>query len=157
MTEVNEQEVPQSPHLPVRFTLHDLGGDRVGVRGTDKYGNAGQTVLDGSRIAAIDDLFRRKEAEALVDGAAAALFGENGPFAEFLAISDQVNALLDTSKPVDPTSYIVVEHAVEGPTPKEEVRVDLSHDKDTWILHLISIGEHDRLTWWGNELEVERV
>lgn len=127
------------------FTMQTLVNDRVLVTGQDVTGTTGKVVLDGSQWVEINGRDDVSKAEAAFEAAVEEFFAPITEAAEKLSKS--------LERPTDPSSYIVLQEAVEavGPRPAQLVKLT----RDSQIIRLIEEGQTDRLIWVGDdELEI---
>lgn len=129
------------------FTTQKLVGSRVLVKGADSSGTEGQTILDSTQWDEINSHTAFDKATEAFEAAVESFFA---PLTE---ATEAINKALN--KPNDPLSYVVLHEAVEGTAPQAEQLIKLSHD--SIVLRLIEQGDHDRLVWVGDELEVLEV
>lgn len=131
-----------------QFTTVALTGDRVLVKGTDVFGNEGQTVLDGAAWAEVKRHRAFHEAEGSFDTAVEEFF------APLMEASEKLQQAIATPA-LDPDSYVVLvegEEATEGRS-QEVIKLDT----DSIVLRLIERGDTDRLVWVMDQLEVMQV
>lgn len=126
------------------FTTTQLTGDRVLVQGTDIAGYAGKTVIDGAQWAELNARTNLNKAQEAFDSAVEDFFK---PLQD---AADKIEKSL--AKPIDSSSYVVLDEGTEGvhATPRQVVH--LTHD--SIVLRLIEDGQSDRLLWVNDELEV---
>lgn len=127
------------------FTTVALTGDRVLVKGTDRFGTAGQTVLEGFAWSQVKRHKAFKSAEATFDSAVEDFF------APLMAAADQLEESLAVKQP-DPDTYVVLDEGVEASPGKDREVIHL--DPDSVVLRLIEAGQTDRLVWVMDRLEV---
>lgn len=132
----------------MQFTTTNLVGDRVLVKGTDKFGTEGSQVVSSTQwndVLAHDSYLTATDAyETAVEEF----------FAPLMAAAAQAEKKLARPKN-DPSAYVVLHEGVEAVAGEERVLIQL--DKDSVILRLISDGDFDRLVWVADELEVLEV
>lgn len=131
-----------------QFTTVALTGDRVLVKGTDRFGTTGETVLDGSTWAEVKRHTAFKDAESTFNEAVEDFF------APLMEAADQLQSTLSVRKP-DPDTYVVLEEG-EAATPGRQREV-IHLDADSVVLRLIEAGQTDRLVWVMDRLEVMQV
>lgn len=126
------------------FTTIKLAGNRVVVRGTDKFGTNGEQVLDATEWVEINERDEVSQAEAAFNQAVEQFFGP------LTSAIDTYNK--DRVVPQDPAQYIVLSEPTEGQpaSPGQVLRLDQA----SVILRLIEDGDSDRLVWVGGKLEV---
>lgn len=127
------------------FTTTQLIGDRVLVRGEDRFGVTGETVLEGFAWAQVKRHKAFKDAEATFSEAVESFFEP------LLAAADKLEGSLQVRKP-NPDTYVVLNEGVEA-TPGVEREV-IHLDPDSVVLRLIEAGQGDRLVWVMDRLEV---
>ena len=127
------------------FTTTQLIGDRVLVRGTDRFGTEGETVLEGFAWAQVKRHSAFKDAEATFNDAVEEFF------APLMQAADALEDSLSVRKP-NPDTYVVLNEGVEA-TPGVEREV-IHLDPDSVVLRLIEAGQGDRLVWVMDRLEV---
>lgn len=130
-----------------QFTTTKLVNQRVLVKGTDKFGTEGQTVLDASQWneLSVDKRFdaATKEFDAAVESF----------FAPLTEAADKVKAAHHQEP--DPVGFVVLSEAVEGVAP-QPARVRML-TPDSIVLRLLESGDGDRLAWINDNLEVLEV
>lgn len=130
------------------FTTATLTNDRVMVKGTDRFGTEGTTVLDGSEWAQVKRHQAFHTAESAFDQSVEEFF------APLMAAADQLEQALSVPKP-DPITYVVLDEGEEGTDGRERSVIKLS--PDSVVLRIIESGETDRLVWVMDSLEVMTV
>lgn len=130
------------------FTTANLTGERVLVKGTDRFGTEGTTVLDGSVWAQVKRHQAFHSAEETFDSAVEDFF------APLLEAAGQLEDALAVPAP-DPITYVVLNEGVEGTDGREREVIKL--DPDSVVLRLIEAGDTDRLVWVMDRLEVMTV
>lgn len=128
------------------FTINKLTGHRVAVSGEDTYGNAGSTVLDSRQWDEINQVDVAKLAHEAFDAKVMEFFE---PLTE---AAEAHNAAVKKANEVDELTYITVQEHVEGQAGSPEIRRQLSHDSQ--VLRLLGSGDHRRLIWVGDNLEI---
>jgi hypothetical protein len=128
-----------------QFTTVALTGDRVLVKGTDRFGTEGQTVLDGYAWAEVKRHSAFKDATSTFDSAVEEFF------APLMDAAAQLDEALSVKQP-DPDTYVVLEEGVEATAGKQREVIHL--DPDSVVLRFIEAGQHDRLVWVMDRLEV---
>ena len=131
-----------------QFTTVQLTGERVLVKGEDRFGTTGETVLDGSTWAEVK---RHQAFHSAQDSFEAAVEEFFAPLQE---AGDKLNAALSTPK-VDPDTYVVLVEGEEGTPGRQQEVIKL--DQDSVVLRLIERGDFDRLVWVMDRLEVMTV
>lgn len=131
-----------------QFTTISLSGERVLVKGTDRFGTEGQTVLDGSTWAEVK---RHRAFHLATDGFDAAV---ETFFAPLMEAADQLNKAIATPKP-DPDTYVILVEGEEGTPGRQQEVIKL--DADSVVLRLIERGDTDRLVWVMDSLEIMTV
>lgn len=131
-----------------QFTTIPLSNERVLVKGTDRFGTSGETVLDGSAWAEVK---RHRAYHEATDGFDAAV---EEFFAPLMEAADKLEQAISLPKP-DPDTYVVLSEGVEG-TPGKEAEV-IKLGPDSVVLRLIERGDTDRLVWVMDRLEVMAV
>lgn len=127
------------------FTTLNLSGERVLVKGTDSQGTMGQTVVDSSEWTEVKRRSEHSEAHENFEAAVEDFFKPLTEAAEKLQLQfNQVE--------LDPISYVTLEEGEEASSGKEEVVIKLS--PDSVILRILESGDHSRLVWVGDTLEV---
>lgn len=126
------------------FTTLELVNDQTLVIGEDIKGVTGQQVVDSSQWAEIKAHAQLDQANEEFNQAVEEFF------APLNAAADKAQAA--TSRPQDPSSYIVLHEGVEGAQEQPAHVVALS--KGSVILRLIEEGQHNRLIWVNEELVV---
>lgn len=127
-----------------QFKTTNLVGDRVLVQGTDFLGTEGKVVLDSSQWTELNKHKQWESATQEFDAAVEAFFA---PISE---AADKVKAQTKTER--DPVSFVVLEEETKGVQAKPAHVVSLT--KDSQILRIIESGDHDRLAWVGDDLEI---
>lgn len=128
------------------FSTIALQGNRTVVRGTDKFGTDGTTVLDTTQWADIVALDTHKVAEAGFDDAVLSFFK---PITDAADAFEEATASTQVD---DPISYLVMAEGTEGVRPVAEKRITLNHASQ--VLRLIELNHTDRLVWVGERLEI---
>lgn len=131
-----------------QFTTINLTGDRVLVKGTDRFGTTGETVLDGYTWAEVKRHSAYKDAQSTFDSSVEAFF------APLMEAAEKLDQALAVRQP-DPDTYVVLSEGVEA-TPGQDREV-IHLDRDAVVLRLIEAGQHDRLVWVMDRLEVMQV
>lgn len=127
------------------FTMLNLADERVLIKGTDSQGTDGQTVVFATEW---NEVKRRQQfAEHSEDFDAAV----EEFFAPLMEAATKLEDALAVPKP-DPISYVVFDEGVESTPGRQREVHKLSHD--SIVLRLIESGDHDRLVWVGDRLEV---
>lgn len=126
------------------FTITKLVGHRALVAGTDRNNVTNQTVVDTAQWESLSENKELKAAQEAFDAAVTAHFADITAAAERVASVAKGDA--------DPLTYIVSQEAVEGVAGQPERRVQLSHDSQ--VLRAVESGQHDRLVWVGDSLEI---
>lgn len=127
------------------FSIHTLVGERVLVKGTDQFGVTGQTVLDSSQWAQVNSHKEYDQATEAFEQAVEEFFA---PILDAAAQLDQAKAKPEP----DSIGYVVLSEPEEGRPAKPGHLVKLTHD--SIVLRLLEGGQHDRLAWVGDNLEV---
>lgn len=130
------------------FTTAKLTNERVLVKGTDRFGTEGTTVLDGSEWAEVQRRYSFTEATQNFDATVEEFF------APLFEATDKLDASLKRPGP-DPITYVVFDEGVEGTPSRHRDVVRLN--QDSVVLRLIEQGNFDRLVWVLDSLEVMTV
>lgn len=130
------------------FSTINLTGERVLVKGTDRFGTDGETVLDATEWNEVQRHLGFSKAKESFDASVEEFF------APLMAAADQLQEQLSVPKP-DPDSYIVLDEGEEGSAGRSREVIKLGHD--SIVLRLIARGETDRLVWVMDQLEVMAV
>jgi hypothetical protein len=130
-----------------QFTTTRLVDERVLVQGTDVFGNEGQTVLDSSQWTEVNSHKEFDQATAAFDAAVEEFFK---PLTE---AAEAVGKKLE--KQPDPIGFVVLSEEVAGVQGKPAHLVKLT--KDSTVLRILESGDHDRLAWVNDQLEVLEV
>lgn len=127
------------------FSTLKLSGERVVVRGADRTGVEGETVLNAAEWNAIKTARDGDKAEAEFNATVEAFFAP---------ITEAIDALESSRRgeDADPATFVVVDEGVEG-TPSRPRRV-ASLSRDSIVLRLLEEGKDDRLVWVLDQLEV---
>lgn len=128
------------------FTTTPLLGNKALVRGTDRFGVTGQTVLDSTEFESLLQNSRIDEAKAEFDAAVEDFFSE------LTEASERLNDALTQAEEGDPAEYVVISEATEGSAATGRVIHKLG--PDAIVLRIIAAGEFDRLVWVGDKLTV---
>lgn len=126
------------------FTTTRLSGNRVLVRGTDVTGATGEQVLASSQWDGVHVSTELSEAHAAFDETVREFFAPLTEAADALNEAHSVD--------VDPNTYIVLEEPEEGTAASAGKVVELSYDSQ--ILRILESGDHDRLIWVQQKLEI---
>ena len=127
------------------FSTQRLVNSRVLVTGTDKAGTDGTTTLDSTQW---DEVNANSLYSKAVDEFDAAV---DEFFKPLLDAADKASAAKVT-KPDDPSSYVVLNEAVDSVEGRPAQLVHLN--SDSIVLRLIEEGNTDRLVWVEGSLEV---
>lgn len=130
------------------FTMLNLSGERVLIKGTDNQGTEGQTVVSSSEWNEVKRHTQHSEAHEDFDRVVEEFFKPLTEAAEKLDLAFN-------QKSRDPISYVVLDEGSEGEARREEVVIKLSHD--SVVLRILESGDTDRLVWVGDTLEVLEV
>lgn len=126
------------------FTTVKLAGQRTLVTGEDAHGNNGKVVLQSREWDYV-------KAESTQDHRLAEFNAVVDEF--FKPLTDAVDAYNEGVKSdVDPIDTVTIGDEVEGVEHKPAKVIVLSHDSK--VLRLIEEGQHDRLIWVGDQLEI---
>ena len=128
------------------FETMDLTGERVLVKGTDSLGTEGSQVLDASEWNAVKAHGSFHQASTEFDEAVEEFFA---PLVEAAEKLEKAGA--PSAKP-DPATFVVFSEEVEGRESKAAEVHHLGHD--AVVLRLLERGDHDRLVWVNDQLEV---
>lgn len=131
--------------MTATFNTSQLRGERVLVKGTDKNGTAGETVVDSTQWTEISEHADWHLAEEGFNKVV------EDHFADITAAAEALDAAR-APKTLDPIEYFEIHEGVEGVVAVAPVAHKLN--RDSIILRLIENGEFDRLVWVGTELEV---
>lgn len=124
------------------FNITQLAGNKVLVDGTDFRGTPGETILDGTGFAQLQEQERLRNAHEEFDASVDEFFAPLLEAAEKLEAKHEVV--------LDPLTNIVLDEGSEGETRRSATIVEL--DTDTAILRAIDSGNTDRLVWVKDEL-----
>jgi hypothetical protein len=126
------------------FTTVKLAGQRTLVKGEDNLGNNGQAVLSSAQWDYI-------KAESTQDHRLAEFNAAVDEF--FQPLTDAVDAFNEGVKSdVDPIDTVTIGDEVEHVEGRPARTIELSHDSK--VLRLIEEGQHSRLIWVGDNLEI---
>lgn len=127
------------------FATQKLVGERVLVNGSDSYGHEGSCVLDSTQWTEVNGSKAWSLATADFDKAVHEFFAP---------IEAAIDALGAATKPKekDPASYVVLQEPVVGVPAQPGNLVHLTHD--SIVLRLLESGQHNRLVWVDNTLEI---
>jgi hypothetical protein len=128
------------------FTTTALTGNRAMVRGTDKFGVSGQTVLDTTQWNEVIRIDTHKRAEESFDDKVRSFFA---PLTE---ATDAFNEEVTSIQVDDPITYLVIDEGEEGVPAKRERRISLN--RESQILRLLELNGDERLVWVGDDLEI---
>lgn len=126
------------------FTTIKLVGQRMLVKGTDKFGTNGEAVLSTEQW---DELTTNQQYNRASDAFEAAV---ERFFEPLTSAAEKLSVSLD--KPSDPVSYVVLEEPTEGVEARSGHLVRLN--EDSIVLRLIEDNDTDRLVWVDGDLEV---
>lgn len=127
------------------FTTKQLTGERVLVTGTDVLGTTGTTVLDSSEWNGVKAHLGYHEATDEFDAKVAEFFAPLTEAAEKLAAAGY-------TPQVDEDAIVVFDEGVEPTVGKQREVAHLG--RDSIVLRLLERGDHDRLVWVNDSLEV---
>lgn len=127
------------------FTMQNLVGDRVLVRGADQFGTEGQAVLDATQWREVNSHKEFDQATEAFDEAVRQFFAPLEQAADNLAAARK-------GPEQDSIGYVVLAEPVKGQASEPGKLVKLTHD--SIVLRLLEQGGHDRLAWVGDDLEV---
>lgn len=126
------------------FSISRLVGNRAVISGTDKHGVNNQLVVDTTQWDEVN-------ANTAFDQAKEAFESAVGDFfAPLTAAAEQMQKTL--KRPADPVGFVVLREGVEATPGQAEQIITLSHD--SVLIRLVEQGNHDRLMWVGDSLEV---
>ena len=127
------------------FTTLALTGERVLVKGTDNTGTDGQVVLDSSEWNSVQRELGFTQAHKDFDEAVENFYR---PLVE--AAEKAKQAFVQPE--MDSDSYVVVVEGSDGERPvQREIR---KLGPDSIVLRILESGDHDRLVWVNERLEV---
>lgn len=129
------------------FTTLKLTGERVLVKGTDSAGTEGNTVLDASEWNEVTAHRSHADASENFDAEVEKFFAPIMKAAEKFAEAG--------TKEIDPISYVTIHEGTDSVQGRDAVTIKLSHD--SIVLRLLEQGDHDRLVWVNDTLEVLEV
>lgn len=127
------------------FTTMKLTGDRVLVKGEDRSGAYGETVLDSSEWSEVQARRDHAIAHDEFDRAVEKFFAPLNDAAE------KLNAGF-VKEDTDSSSFVVLNEGVDATPGEDRLVIKLSHD--SIVLRLLEEGGEDRLVWVNDELEV---
>lgn len=127
------------------FTTRKLTNDRVFVSGTDSFGTSGSTVLNATQWHAVTQHIAGDSATEEFNAAVEQFF------APLMEATEKFEAA-QAGPADDPLTYVVLHEGTEGREAKQADVVHLGHD--SVVLRLLETGNHDRLIWVGDQLEV---
>lgn len=130
------------------FTTVNLTNEQVLVKGTDRLGTEGQTVLDAS---VWNEVKRHKAFHSATETFDTTV---EEFFAPLMKAQEELEEAFRRPAP-DPITYVVLNEGVEATpgTPREVIKLD----DDGIVLRLIEAGETDRLVWVMDRLAVVAV
>lgn len=126
------------------FSLTPLRGDRFAVKGTDRFGTEGETVVYAPQIRGLENDQKMAEAHEAFDAQVEKFFAPLIGAQDILAEAHM--------RQVDPLSVVVLDEGSEGVTAREAKLVELSHG--AMVVRAIREGHADRLMWINGELEI---
>lgn len=126
------------------FTTQRLVNNRMLVRGSDITGGVGECTLDTTQWDEIKATKAFSEAEAEFDAAVEAFFAPLNDAKEKLESVGKVDP--------DPATFVVLREEVAGQPAQPGLLVKLNHD--SVVIRLLEQGNHQRLVWVDNTLEV---
>lgn len=126
------------------FTTQRLVNNRMLVRGSDITGGVGECTLDTTQWDEIKANKAFSEAETEFDEAVEKFFAPLNAAIEKLESVGQVDP--------DPSTFVVLREEVAGQPAQPGLLVKLNHD--SVVLRLLEQGNHQRLVWVDNTLEV---
>ena len=129
------------------FTTTKLVGNRVRVSGMDHFAVEGVTVLDSSQWDEINGNTEFNQATEAFDAAVESFFA---PLLE--AAGELAKA---GNRPTDSLGYVVLQEGVEATPGRQEQLVKLT--RDSMVLRLLESGDHSRLVWIDDSLEILEV
>lgn len=124
------------------FNITQLAGNKVLVDGTDFRGTPGETILDGTGFAQLQEQERLRGAHEEFDASVDEFF------APLLEAAQKLEAKHEVV--LDPLTNIVLDEGSEGEVRRSATIVEL--DTDTAILRAIDSGNTDRLVWVKEQL-----
>lgn len=127
------------------FSITKLVGDRAIVKGTDKFGTEGSTVVTTTQW---DEVQAHSQFHTSVEAYDAAV---EEFFAPLIAATEAVEAKM--ARPAaDPISHVVLHEGTEAVQGEEATIIKLG--RDAIILRIVEEGKTDRLVWVDDELEI---
>lgn len=128
------------------FTIQRLTGARAVVRGTDTNGVDGECVVSTAQWDSVTAHDKQHQAQEDFDAAVEEFFKP---------LTDAAERASQTVQTVDEDSFIVLHEGVEGVPGRPADILRLNHD--SIVLRIIEQGNHDRLVWVNECLEVLEV
>lgn len=123
----------------------NLAGNKVLVRGTDRFGVQGEQIVDATEWLELNGNDAHSAAHDAFEKAVEDFF------APLTAAVDELNAA-HAPEALDPLLFFVTGNKVDAVDAEEQVITELSID--SVILRAIESGNSDRLIWINNELVV---
>ena len=132
--------------MTASFTTTRLVNERAVVRGTDKFGAVGETVVSTSQWDEISAMSETDKARESFDQAVKEFF------APLERAAEKAHRDLKAHKPKDQSSYVVIDEGSEGEPARAPHLIQLN--RDSVVLRLIEEGAFDRLIWVDGQVEV---
>lgn len=126
------------------FSIKRLTGGRAVVSGTDTTGATGSVVVDTHQWDSINQHDKQHVAEDVFNATVARFF------APIVAAGEALNATL--AQVQDPDEFVVLHEEVEEVRYQPADIVRLTHD--SMVLRIVEQGDHSRLLWVGDSLEI---